>query len=184
MPGSNFNKVYIANMALVRLGQNNFVNSLEGVLPKPEEKIINQVIDNVINRCLLNINPNFAFRTLTTMPNEQGEIALPSDCLRVVSVNGNESTGAYRIIKDVIIPIGFSPTKDQQTEIVYISNDMDYLQNATPQFVKFCSLVLASELCQAIAKDLQLKSIIDREVDMERMSLLHNENIDNPTLII
>jgi hypothetical protein len=184
LAGYNFNKVKIANMALVRIGQKALINSLEETTVKPNEKIIFEVFDYVVNGCLSEIKPNFAIKYVEIQPNEDQNYLLPSDCIRVMSINNNRDLGAYRIEGNFIYPRG--RYRDVPITLGYISNDLTSLQIATPLFVKYCSLVLAREIFFAIAdnNNLQILNQIEREINAERISLLHIENLNNPTEII
>jgi hypothetical protein len=184
-----FDPIEICNYALVILSQSEFINSLEGELLKPYEVIISKVYKNVFDTCLSDLMPNFAIKEYNVTPDISGLYLLPTDCLRLISVNGdNRLTTNYNIKGKYIYPkyaiYHFSSPDDDivnALKLEYITNDYKYLENATSIFCRYCSYSLAKEIAPALNAN-NLNQIID-EIEYLRVRILSNEDIDNNTVI-
>jgi hypothetical protein len=177
-----FDIINISNYSLILLGQSGFITSLEGNTLKPYELIISKVYKNTFDSCLSEIMPNFAIKQISTKADLNNNYLIPSDCIKIISINNSISLESNYKIKGKYIYPRYS-MKDGVIDIEYITNDYDYLENADNDFCKYCSYCLAIEICQSLTGNLQLKGQLQNDMEILKINLLAKENINNETII-
>lgn len=182
----SFSKEEIANYALVLLGNtNDTITSLSGDrILKDNERIIAKVIDKIIDDCLCDILPNFAIKSIKIIKNTEDKLIIPTDCLKVLSINADTRLNQrWKIEGNEIIPL-IDFMESQIIKLTYISNTTDIMQHATSGFCKYCSYSLAVECAQSLSGNLNLRSVLLNEKEHLRNVLLSRENIDNECTVI
>ena len=128
-------KIDLCSMALLKLGENP-IQSLSD--DTAAAKLGRTLVDFVMDT-LLSMHPwNFACRTYTLAPDENGDFTIPSDVLRIIKTNG-------RVMENKIV----SDTDTLNiTAIVRVSPD-----NFPSYFASLVATKLAVEFCMPLISD-------------------------------
>lgn len=161
-----YTKTDICNKALLKLAQRETCSDVDNPVTFVE-KVFNREYDSIRQDCIKLTCPAFACKKQVTLAcDENGKFWMPSEALRIISVNGGTK---YTIgYAGEIVPL-YHNVWGETIKVDYVV-DVENTALFTTDFVNFLAMALANYCGGAIVKDSNIMLFVNRDYEQKKAS--------------